>query len=275
MHLGGTAVKTIAQQAHVELFQPECVNSSFSLRRLSAYSADLFVVVAYGQLFSDKLLKVPGICAVNLHASLLPKYRGAAPVNWALIRGEEVTGTTVMRMESKMDAGPLIIQKPAPILPFDNALTLTEKLAGEGAQLLGAALTKIARKDFTLTPQDESQATFAPRLKKTDGLIDWSAPATEIHNLVRGCLSWPGAYTFYRGRMLKVYKTRPLQQLPGEQPRYGDGEVVEVRKDAIVVSCAASLLSIEELQPEGKRRMSCSEFISGHRIGAGERFSNK
>ncbi|MDD5255736.1 MAG: methionyl-tRNA formyltransferase, partial [Candidatus Omnitrophica bacterium] len=179
------------------------------------------------------------------------------------------------RMSGRMDAGAVILQRKILVELGDDAVTLTEKLSREGASLLGEALGKITANDFTLTPQDEAGVTFAPRLKKEDGLIDWKRPALEVHNLIRGCLSWPGAFSHYRGKLLKIYQAKPLQPCGREQLCYEPGEVVRAQKDGIIVSCASSLLSVGELQLEGKRRMTAQEFIAGHKIRPGEKFSNK
>lgn len=268
-----TPVKQEALRHGLELFQPENINGNVSLQALRVRRPDLFIVVAYGQILSTELLEIPKIMPVNIHASLLPKYRGAAPVNWALINGENETGITIMKIIRKMDAGPVILQEPVPIDAQDDAITLEEKLSQAGSVLLLKALSAIKEDKYRLLPQDEKTASMAPKLKKNDGLIDWHKPAVKICDLVRGCVEWPGAFTHYQGKLIKIYKaevgSKVLKFLSSKV-----GEITEVTKNAIVVTCGEGNLAIKELQIEGRRRMAIEEFISGHKISVGEILSS-
>ncbi|HTY44662.1 MAG TPA: methionyl-tRNA formyltransferase [Patescibacteria group bacterium] len=264
-----TLIKDFSLKNRLKLYQPKSINAPESLEFLRKLKPDLFVVIAYGQILSSDVLSIPKLMAINLHASLLPKYRGAAPINRALLNGEQATGVTVMKVIRKMDAGPIILQESLTIAPQDNYVTIEEKLSCLGAKLLRDAVNLIASGAHTLTEQDESLATFAPKLKKEDGSIDWHQPAEHIHNLVRGCVVWPGAFTHYQGSLLKVYASRlvaasaPVQ---GSQP----GQVIAVTKEGIFVLCGKDVLVIEELQLAGKRRMKTAEFIAGHKIMVGQ-----
>lgn len=269
LSVGSTAIKEAAQSAGLKIYQPLEVNSPQSKEFLNSLKADLFVVIAYGQLFSQEVVDIPKIFSVNLHASLLPLYRGAAPINWTLIKGEAATGITLIKMVKAMDAGPVIRQKETAICETDTALSLGKKLAAMAAELLLATLGDIQSGNYKLTAQDESRASFAPKLKKEDGQINWEKPAQDIYNLVRGCLGWPGAFTSYKGKALKILKAGVF---PSEKSPDHPGEVLEVSQKGILVAGARDNLLIEELQPEGKRPMPVSDFIAGHKISRGEFF---
>jgi len=208
LHFAGTVMKTIASESGIRIYQPYNVNDSDTIKFLKGLNPDLFVVIAYGQILSSAILSIPKAFSINLHASLLPKYRGAAPINWALIKGEKITGITVMKMTEEMDAGPIIQQKEIEISNLDTSITLEDKLSHFAAQLLLTSLHSIEDNNYNLVPQDENNVSFAPKLKKEDGRIDWNKPACDIYNLIRGCISWPGAFTYYKGKLLKIYKAR-------------------------------------------------------------------
>ncbi len=269
LHLGVTDVKALALQAGLKVFQPEDINSSTSVELLKSLNPDLFIIVAYGQILSQEVLDIPKIFALNIHASLLPKYRGAAPINWAIIRGEKATGVTIMQVIRKMDAGAIIMQKGIAIDQEDDAVTLESKLRDLGAELLLQSIRATKNKDYKLTPQDEHDVSIAPKLKKSDGLIDWSMTALELGNLIRGALPWAGAFTQYKGKLVKIYKARAVAGLDaGSQ----FGKVVDISKKGIAVSTGGALLVILELQLEGKRRMTAEEFISRHKISLKDKF---
>ncbi len=233
LHLGWTDVKIKAKEAGLEVFQPEDINSLAAQEYLKRYLPDLFVIVAYGQILSQEILDIPKLFALNLHASLLPKYRGAAPINWAIMHGEETTGLTIMRLTRKMDSGPILMQKKVAIDKGDDAITLEDKLRRLGAGLLLEALREIKNNTYKLTDQDEKKAMFAPKLKKDDGYINWARPAATIYNLIRGSLPWPGAFTYYKGKLLKIYKARCLESFK-PQGVFRTAEVAEVSKDEII-----------------------------------------
>jgi methionyl-tRNA formyltransferase len=271
LHIEGTAIKTAAQQLQLYIFQPERINSEQSVSFLKGLKPDLSVVISYGQILSREILETPKIMSINAHASLLPKYRGAAPINWAIIRGEKTTGVTIMKMFQEMDAGPIISQKELAIGPDDSDISLEDKLSILAAKLLLETLRQIENNKYKLTPQDEKKITFARKLKKEDGLINWEMPAFQINNLVRGCLRWPGAFTYYNGKLLKIYRTTLMQATDCPAPAGCQaGEVIEAEKGRICVATGDGVLAIEELQIEGKRQMKAQEFIAGHKIQPGE-----
>jgi methionyl-tRNA formyltransferase len=274
LHSAGTAIKGVALESGVKICQPANVNDKEAHDFLKGLKADLFIVIAYGQILSRQTLNIPGIFSVNLHASLLPVYRGAAPINWAIIKGENITGITAMKMVEEMDAGPVIMQKEIAIDSDDNADTLEKKLSGMAAGMILPVIACAGMKNCGLAPQDAAKITFAYKLKKEDGLIHWDRPAQDILNLVRGCIRWPGAFTYYKGKLLKVYKAA-LSGALSCQIRKSPGEIMEVSKNSITVATGKGGLIIEELQIEGKRRMRAGEFIAGHKISVGQVFDGK
>ncbi|MDD3275297.1 MAG: methionyl-tRNA formyltransferase, partial [Candidatus Omnitrophica bacterium] len=199
LHLSGTDIKNTAVAARLKVFQPEDVKSVESVDFLKRFGADVFVTAAYGQIFSQEVLDIPRIMPLNIHASLLPRYRGAAPINWAIINSDKKTGVSIMYVSLKMDSGPILLQKETLIKGGDTALTLEERLRVLGAGLLMEALKLIDAREYRLFDQDEDKAIFAPKLKKEDGLIQWHNHAAVIHDQIRGVLPWPGAFTSYRG----------------------------------------------------------------------------
>jgi len=274
LHLEGTPVKACAIESGLQIYQPLRINTQKAVKFLKELNPDLFIVIAYGQILSEEILSIPSILAINSHASILPKYRGAAPINRVLICGEKTTGVTLMKMTEKMDAGPIIAKKEIEVSDEDTAITLEEKLSVLSAQMLIESLDSIEKKTYALSPQDETKASLAPKLKKEDGLIDWGKGAKEIYNLVRGCIVWPGAFTYYKGKLLKIFKAKVIGVL-GNQGIREPGEIVAVSKEGIVVAAGRDDLVVEELQIEGKKRMGVEEFISGHKISSGERFEVK
>jgi methionyl-tRNA formyltransferase len=267
LHVGFTDIKAVALEAGLSVFQPQDINSSKSAAFLKNLNADLFVIVAYGQILSQEVLDIPKVLPVNIHASLLPKYRGAAPINWAIMRGEKVTGVTIMKVTRKMDSGPIIMQEEVVIADGDDAVSLEEKVRELGAKLLLESVAAIKNKKFRLDEQDERKVVLAPKLKKDDGRIDWARTAVEINNLVRGAMPWPGAFTHYKGKLFKVYRSK-VTRAQGNSP----GEIAGISKEGIAVCTGKDSLLIQELQIEGKRRMSAREFVAGHRISPQDKF---
>lgn len=274
LFLSSTVIKKVALELGIKIYQPYRVNTPETIKFLKDLSPDLFVVIAYGQILSQEILDIPKVLSINIHASLLPKYRGAAPVNWAIIRGEEITGVTVMKMAREMDAGPIILQKALDIADEDTAVTLEDSLSHLGVELLLDALKSIESRNYNLMPQDEGKASFAPKLKKENGRINWNLSARDIYNLIRGCLNWPGAFTYYQRKLLKIYKAKVSSGVL-EFSSYRPGEIISVSKEGISVVTGKDNLTIEELQIEGKRRMSVEEFIAGHKICIGETLGKK
>ena len=270
-----TAVKVSAKSAGIKVYQPADINSAEAVDFLKKLNADFFIVAAYGQILALDVLSLPRQFCLNVHASLLPKYRGASCINRAIIDGECASGVTIIKMTPRLDAGPIIAQKSVEIEPGDTSISLEEKLSGLAVTLLLETLKAIKNKDYNLAPQDEIKATFAPKLKKTDGRINWEMPAERIHNLIRGCLGWPGAFTYYRGKIIKVYQARvsPGGGLAGAS--LVPGKVLKAAKEGITVATGNGLLVIEELQMEGKRRMTAADFITGNKIPEGVMFANE
>jgi methionyl-tRNA formyltransferase len=274
LHVSGTDVKSTAVAAKLKIFQPESIKSKESVKFLKNLDADLFVIVAYGQIFSQEVLDIPKIMPINIHASLLPRYRGAAPINWAIINGDKKSGVTIIFVTLKMDSGPVIIQKETQIEDKDTSVTLEEKLRKCAAELLIDALKVIDSRSYRLVEQEEAEVIYAPKMNKEMGLIDWGASAVHIYNQIRGLLPWPGAFTNYRGKMLKIFQAEVLPLFPSQKPVLG--EVVRANKAAgIVVACSRGFLEIKELQLEAGRRMSAQSFITGHKLVAGEILGKK
>jgi methionyl-tRNA formyltransferase len=271
MKLGSTQIKELAEQARLKVFQPEDINSPEAINLLKKYQPDLFVIIAYGQKFSPEVLNIPSIMPINVHASLLPKYRGAAPINWAIINGDRLTGNTIMKVVPRMDAGPMILQSQITINPDDDALTLEEKLSEDSAVMLLKAVNLIESEKFELIPQDDSLSTMAPKLCTAVAKIDWYKPAEKIHNLVRGCVNWSSAFTKFNGKILKIYKTR-LETVEAGPKESVPGQVLAVSQKGIIVATGNGCLSLQELQLEGKSRLTVGEFLSGNKIDPGEKF---
>jgi len=270
LKLGSTQIKELSEQARLKVFQPGDINSPESIDILKKHNPDLFVIIAYGQKFSQEVLNIPLIMPVNVHASLLPKYRGAAPINWTIMNGDRLTGNTIMKVVPRMDAGPIILQSQVTISPDDDALTLEEKLSEDSAILLIKAINFIESRKVNLIPQDESFSSMAPKLDAKIAKINWNHPAENIHNLVRGCLNWSAAFTTYNGKILKIYKTRVGSTFsgPGE---IIPGQILAVSEDGIIVSTGTGSLYLQELQLEGKIRLSVQEFLCGNKIQPGEK----
>jgi methionyl-tRNA formyltransferase len=200
----------------------------------------------------------------------LPKYRGAAPINWAIIKGEKITGITIIKMNEYIDKGEIILREKIEITDTDTAVSLGEKLSKKGATLLIKCITDIKDNKFSLKPQETTEISYAPELKKSDGLIDWSKNASCLYNQIRGMIPWPGTFTYYQGRLLKIWKAE-VCLLTNQASNYRVGQVINVSKDGIIVNCGKDSLEIKELQLEGKKRMRVSEFIIGYKIEVGDR----
>lgn len=263
LKISSTPVKTAAKSSGIKIFQPDNVNTQDSLEYLKKLGADLFVVVSFGQILRSQLLDIPRIYPVNVHASLLPKYRGAAPVNWALANGEKETGVTIIRMNEGMDEGEIILKDPVLIEDGEDAITLSEKLSKKGTELLLNAIDLIEKNTVSFIKQDDKVATYAPKLKKQDGLIDWRLSAKGIYNRIRAFVPWPGCYACWNKKIFKIWKARPDNNPVATKPK--PGAVLECSKDGISVGTGAGALMIEELQLQGKRRMTAEEFLAGHK----------
>jgi methionyl-tRNA formyltransferase len=265
-----TPVKVFARGRNLPLFQPEVINREVD--RLRHVNPDVIVVVAFGQILSQELLEVPRLGAVNLHASLLPKYRGAAPIQWALIRGERVTGVTTFLLDEGLDTGPILLQREVPISEEDTAGTLEGKLSEIGAEVMLETLRGLQESTITPIPQDDARATYAPKIKKEMAKIDWTADARSVFNLIRALEPSPGAYTFYRGRRLKIRRGRVVD----EETRRGEpGEVVALGTEGPIVQTGQGLLELTAVQPEGRKVMSGLDFTHGYRVQVGEKLGDR
>ncbi|MDP3791482.1 MAG: methionyl-tRNA formyltransferase [Candidatus Omnitrophota bacterium] len=264
--------KVLAETKDIPVYQPIDASSEESLNYLKTLGADLFVVVAFGQILKNEVLKIPSIYSINIHSSLLPKYRGAAPTNWAIINGDTKSGVTIIKMNEKMDEGDIILKKETVIDTEDTNITLSEKLSDLGADAVLETMDLIRAGTAKLVPQDAGQATYAPKLKKDDGLIDWGEPALNIHNKVRGFLPWPSAYTHFGKKILKILKTEVLDI--GNRD-VQNGEVIDIPKHkGIVVKTGAGSLLIQYVQIEGRKPFDTDAFLCGHKIQPGYVFDS-
>jgi methionyl-tRNA formyltransferase len=284
-------VKSIALQLGLPVLQPARARDEQFIAELRALKPDLIVVVAYGHILPQTILDLPEFGCLNVHTSLLPKYRGAAPIQWAIANGETETGVTIMKMDAGLDTGPIISQRHLPILPEDNSATLHDRLARLGAELLAQTIPDFVAGKIQPQPQPVEGVSHAPKIKKEDGRIDWNLPAKTIWNRLRAFTPWPGAFTFWLGVppsggngihiggppeggtpnkprpiLLKIWKAEIVEQSGGA------GEILSADKNGITVGCGNNALRILELQREGGRRMNAAEFMAGHPLKAGEKF---
>lgn len=259
-------VKQAAERLGLAVYQPKRIREPEFIETLRGIAPDAVVVAAYGQILPKEILTLPRFGCINIHASLLPKGRGAAPINWAVIRGETETGVTIMQMDEGMDTGAVLMQERVPIGPKDTAESLTEKLSVLGASMIAKALPLLEAGELVPAPQEHEKATMAPILKKEDGLIDWKLAAAEIHNRVRGLSPWPGAYTYLDGKQLKLIETGVASG--GGEP----GTIYRSAKEILDVGTGQGLLRVLALQPGGKKVMTAAEFLRGHRGVAGKKF---
>jgi len=273
-HRSPTPVKLAAAESGLEVLEPRDINDPEFTGTIVSLAPEFVVVVAYGKILPAALLEIPEKGCVNLHASLLPVYRGAAPINRAVMNGERETGVTTMLMDRGMDTGPLLLCEKTAIEEGETAWDLSARLSVQGAALLVKTLSLMAEDAIEPRPQDERRASYAPPLKKADGRIDWSRSAQEVCNLVRGVFPWPGAHTTLGNRTVKVLRgmARPRAAEEPAGPEAAVGTIVELSKKAIGVRCGHGLFEITGLQPEGKRPMSAAEFLAGRRLKIGERF---
>ncbi len=267
LELAPSPVKSRALELGLTVVQPDKIKHNEEFRaQLAAIQPEAIVVVGYGRIIPQWMIDLPPLGNINLHASLLPKYRGAAPIQWALALGEMVTGVTTMRIDAGLDTGDILLQKEIPIAAEGTAETLAPRLAAIGADLMVETLRGLDAGTIHPQPQDDSRATLAPILKREDGLMDFQRSASQIMNRLRGFQPWPGAFTTFRGRQLRVLAARAAvaKLLPGE---------IKVEGDRMLVGCGENTaLELLEVQPEGKKRMAARDFVHGYRPRAGERF---
>ncbi len=259
-----TPVKECALKHGIPVFQPVKIKEKDAVMQLKEYPADLFVVAAFGQILSQEILDLPPFGCINIHASLLPAYRGAAPIQWAVINGETKSGVTIQQMEKGLDTGDILLKREIPVEPKETGESLYGKLMALGAELVVEALPLIESGKITPQKQDDSASSYAPRLTKEMGCIDWSKDAHELERLVRGLNSWPSAYTKWKGKTLKIWEADVVQG-QGNSP----GRVEQVGKDFLDVACGEGILRIYSLQLEGKKRMAVKDFLLGNEVDAG------
>jgi methionyl-tRNA formyltransferase len=259
------AVKVTAEQLGYRIIQPTSIKTKEFADQIAALKPDFLIVIAFGQILTEDLLAVPRLGTINVHASLLPKFRGPAPIQWAIIKGEKVTGVCTMLMEKELDTGDILLTATEPINKDDTAGTLHDRLASHGARLLIGTLKAFADGAIQPTPQDHSLATYAPMLSKDDGLINWNQSASSLEAFIRGVTPWPGAYTFFGDKRLKIFKSCPLSIKINEPP----GTVLKGFPDELQVATADAALSVQEIQGASGKRLLTKEFLRGHKIPPG------
>jgi methionyl-tRNA formyltransferase len=265
--IASSPVKDAALDAGIHVFQPEKIKSDSALEFFKRIAPDAVVIIAYGQIVPARLLEIPRLGWINLHASLLPKYRGAAPINWAIVNGETRTGLTTMRIDAGMDTGPTLLRWETEILPDETAPQLTRRMADAGPELMVDTLSKYDRGEITPSPQDHTQATLAPMLRREDGRIDWSHTAGQIYNRMRGLEPWPGAFTTFRGQLCHLWG-RPAETREDAQP----GTLIMRGSDVFVACAENTRLRLEFVQVEGKKRIAAHDWANGARLLRGEKF---
>ena len=268
LKLQPSSVKSLALKLGLPVLQPDRARDEKFIAQLRELKPDLIVVVAYGQILPQSILDLPRHGCLNVHTSLLPKYRGAAPIQWAIANGDTETGVTIMKMDAGLDTGPIVSQRRTPILPEDNSVTLHDRLAQLGAELLVQTIPDFVAGKIQPLPQPAEGASYAAKIKKEDGRIDWSLPAQTIWNRLRAFTPWPGAFTFLKAepkpQLLKIWKAEIVEKSGGA------GEILSADKTGIVVGCGQNALRILELQREGGRRLPAAEFLAGHPLNTGE-----
>ncbi len=263
-------VKTAALEAGIDVLQPTAVKTGEFADTLASCRPDIIVVAAYGRILPASILDLPPLGCINVHGSLLPRHRGAAPIQWSVIKGDRRTGVTIMQMDEGMDTGDILLSAAIDMEEGDTAGSLFTKLSHLGAAALMEALEKLEKNQLAPTPQDHRQATKAPPLDKEMGRIDWNQPAENIHCLIRGLDPWPSAYSFLGGKRVKLFSPQVLGKASDTAP----GTVIRADQQGIVVSCGSAALCILELQPEGKKRMSAEAFLCGHPLAVGSLFAD-
>jgi methionyl-tRNA formyltransferase len=266
------AVKSRALELGLDVWQPTKVRTPDFAAKLRALDADVAVVVAYGRILPRAVLDAPRLGCVNVHASLLPRWRGAAPIQWAIVHGDSETGVTLMQMDEGMDTGPMLATATTPIESTDDAASLSQRLSVLGAELLTRELPRYVAGELHPQPQDDAAASMAPLLRKEHGRIDWEQSAKAVHDQIRGMNPWPGAHTLLGDRRIKVHRAVPSTLDPeGAKP----GEVTALDPEGVLVACAEGTLEIQELQESGRKRVDARSFISGRRVALGDRFSHE
>lgn len=260
-----TPVKQCALKHGIPILQPVKIREQETVEELKNYPADLFVVAAFGQLLSEEILSMPRFGCVNIHASLLPAYRGAAPIQWVILNGETRTGVTIQQMAKGLDTGDMLLKKTVEIDEKETGASLHDKLMLAGAELIVEVLPKIEKGELIPEKQDESKASYYGRLTKSMGLIDWNQDAVSIERLIRGLNSWPSAYTCYKGKTLKIWDGEVIPGKAKEAP----GTVTQVSKDSFTVAAGEGSIRVTSLQLEGKRKVPAKDFLLGYEVVCG------
>jgi methionyl-tRNA formyltransferase len=268
--ISSSPIKEVALAAKLPVHQPETIRALAVQELLQSYSPDFIVIIAYGQIIPARLLPIPKHGWINLHASLLPKYRGAAPINWAIVSGETRTGLTTMRIDAGMDTGDILLQREFDIGAIETAPGLSARLSEAGAPLMAETLRGLVAGRITPRPQDHPQATLAPMLKRHDGLIDWNLTAREIHNRMRGFAPWPGSHAIFRGHSCHL-SGEPVSNRKSDAP---PGTLLLEGEELLAVCGGATLLRLLAVKLEGRKQVSASEFANGARLKSGERFGH-
>jgi len=260
-------VKECAAAHGIPVFQPEKIRLEENVEELRSLAPDIIIVAAFGQILPLSILEMPKYGCINIHASLLPRYRGAAPIEWSVINGEKETGVTTMFMAEGLDTGDIIEEAVTEIGAKETAEELRSRLAELGAELILSTMKAVISGDFKRTPQDDSKSNYAVRLSKEMGKADWNLPAVKIERLIRGLRPWPVVYSSLSGRGLKIYAADVVEDMSGEP-----GEIIEVGKKNFVVACGEGALRIRMVQPEGKKMMDAASFLNGNKLTVGMRF---
>lgn len=261
-------VKILAEKQGIPVFQPVKVRAPEFIDAMRQLNPDLILVTAFGQILPRALLEIPRLGCVNIHASLLPRYRGAAPINWCIVNGETETGITIMQMDAGLDTGDMLLKRTLPIGPEEDAQSLHDRLSAAGAEALAEALEQLASGRLVPEKQDGLLSSYAPMLKKEDGLIDWARDPGSICNLVRGLTPWPGAFTPLGDKTLKIFRCRVAG---------GEGEpgtILQADRSGLVIACKGGGILVDELQLEGKKRLSAKDFLAGYNIKPGTILGN-
>jgi methionyl-tRNA formyltransferase len=272
-HISSSPVKEAALEIGLHVYQPETIKSESSQEFLKRVAPDAVVIIAYGQIIPARLLTIPRLGWLNLHASLLPRYRGAAPIHWAIAHGETTTGLTTMQIDAGMDTGPTLLRREVEIGPDETAPELTARMSALGADLITESLLRFDRGELSPAPQDEKSATYAPILKKEDGRIDWGRRAQQIYNCMRGFAPWPGSYSTFRGQTCHLWGRPEMRGTAGAH--LTPGEIFSSTKEIYVVCGEGTCLRLESIQVEGRKKISAHEFANGARLAPSERFDSR
>jgi methionyl-tRNA formyltransferase len=269
--IASSPVKEAALEIGLHVFQPESIKSESSQLFLKRLAPDAVVIIAYGQIVPARLLTIPRLGWINVHGSLLPSYRGAAPIHWAIANGESITGLTTMQIDAGMDTGPTLLRREVEIGPDETEPELAARMSAVGADLIAETLLRFDRGEISPAPQDNAGVSYAPILRKEEGRIDWKRTAQEIYNRMRGFTPWPGSYTTFRGQTCHLWGRAESRDTAGAQ--LAPGEIVSSAREIYVVCGEGSCLRLESVQIEGRKKISVQEFANGARLAPGDRFN--